>query len=72
MKNEMDWMELDERQRSAWYRANRATLMIVGVVWLGMIARELAAGRTPVFLLAMVPVFAALRFALYRWYARTD
>jgi len=44
VKTEMDAMGMDERQRNAWLQANRLTLMLVGVTWLGMIAWELAAG----------------------------
>ena len=70
-KSEMDVMGMDERQRNAWLRANRATLIAVGLCWLGMIAWELSQQRTPVFLLAMVPVFAAIRFGFYLCYSRT-
>jgi hypothetical protein len=70
MKDEMDLMRMDERQRLSWLRANRATLMVVGVVWLLMIGWELIEGRTPRFLIMMVPVFAAVRFGLYWFYAR--
>ena len=69
MKTEMDLMRMDERQRSAWLLANRATLMVVGLTWLGMIAWELAHRRTPLFLLAMVPAFALLRLLLYLLYS---
>lgn len=70
MKNEMDVTGMDERQRHAWLRANRATLMLVGITWLGMIAWELAQGRTPVFLIVMVPVFAVLRFGFFLHFSR--
>jgi hypothetical protein len=66
----MDLLRMDERQRWHWLAANRATLMVVGVVWLLMIAFELSEGRTPIFLIAMVPVFAGLRFGFYWYYAR--
>ena len=69
MKTEMEVMDMDERQRLCWFRANRATLMVVGVCWLGMIAWELAHQRTPLFLIAMVPLFAIVRFGFYRFYA---
>jgi hypothetical protein len=72
MKTEMDVMKLDERQRSAWFQANRVTLMLVGITWLGMICWELYQQRTPVFLIVMVPVFALLRFGFYRYYSRSD
>jgi hypothetical protein len=71
VKTEMDAMGMDERQRNAWLQANRLTLMLVGVTWLGMIAWELAHQRMPLFLILMVPVFAALRFGLYLVYARS-
>ncbi len=70
MKSEMDLMRMDERQRFHWLRANRATLMIVGAVWLLMIAFELSEGRTPEFLLVMVPIFAGVRFGFFYYYAR--
>jgi hypothetical protein len=69
MKNEMDLMKMDERQRLAWFMANRGTLIAVGAVWLGMIGWELTHGRNPVFLLLMVPVFASLRGGLYFFYS---
>lgn len=70
MKNEMDVMKMDERLEYAWLRANRATLMIVGGVWIGIIVWELVQERTPYFMILMVPVFAAIRFAFYRLYRR--
>jgi hypothetical protein len=70
MISEMNLMRMDERQRFHWLRANRATLMVVGVVWLLMIAFELTEGRTPGFLIVMVPIFAGIRFGFYYYYAR--
>jgi hypothetical protein len=70
MKDEMDALRMDERQRVAWLMANRGTVIAVGVTWIGMIAWEVAQGRMPVFLIAMVPVIALLRFALYLYYSR--
>jgi hypothetical protein len=70
MVTEMDAMNMDERQRYAWLRANRTTLIVVGMTWLGMIGWELSNGRTPVFLIAMVPIFALVRFVLYRHFQR--
>jgi hypothetical protein len=70
MKTEMDIMRMDERQRLSWLRANRATLLFVGVVWLLLIAWEYSQGRTPAFLIVMVPVFGAARLAFYWYYAR--
>jgi hypothetical protein len=54
----------------AWLRANQATLITVGLCWLGMIAWELVRHRTPVFLIAMVPVFALLRLAFFYHFSR--
>ncbi len=71
MTTEMDIMKMDERQRSAWLQANRVTLMLVGLTWLGMIVWELALGEFPTFLITMVPVFALGRFLVYRFYQRT-
>jgi hypothetical protein len=70
MKSEMDLMQMDERQRLSWLMANRATLILVGVVWLSLIAWEYGEGRHPAFLVVMVPVFAAARLAFYWYYAR--
>ncbi len=70
MRSEMDLMRMDERQRLHWLRANRATLMVVGVVWLLMIAFELSEERTPGFLLVMVPIFAGIRFGFFYYYAK--
>jgi carbon starvation protein CstA len=70
MRTEMDVMRMDERQRMHWLLANRATLMFVGVVWLLMILFELLEGRTAEFLIVMVPVFAAVRFGFYFYFAR--
>jgi hypothetical protein len=70
MKNEMDMMSMDERQRYAWLRANRLTLILVGIVWIGLIARDLIRGGTPYFMIAMVPVFALIRFMLYRYFIK--
>ena len=72
MASEMDVMQMDERQRRAWLLANRATLLIVGIVWIGMIFWELAHRRVPSFMVAMVPVFALVRFAFYRRYVRVN
>jgi hypothetical protein len=69
MKNEMDLMNMDERQRLAWFMANRGTLIAVGAVWIGMIGWELTHGRVPAFLLIMVPVFALFRAGLYVLYS---
>ena len=71
MKTEMDAMRMDERQRLCWLMANRATLMIVGLVWIGMIVFEsLSDNRIPYFLIIMVPVFGLIRFLAYKMYAR--
>jgi hypothetical protein len=70
MKNEMGLMRMDERQRLSWLRANRATLLFVGIVWLLLILWEYSQGRMPAFLIVMVPVFAAARLGFYWHYAR--
>ena len=70
MKSEMDVMGLDERQRVCWLFANRALIFVVGLVWLGMIAWELWHQRRPIFMIIMVPVFALIRYAAFRFYAR--
>lgn len=71
MKTEMDLLGLDERQRLAWLLANRGTLLLVGLTWLGMIGWELARSNVPIFLLVMVPVFALFRLGLFLYYSRT-
>jgi carbon starvation protein CstA len=70
MRSEMDIMRMDERQRLHWLEANRATLIVVGLVWLLMIAFELIEGRTPGFLIVMTPIFAAVTVGFYYYYAR--
>ena len=70
MKSEMDALGMDERQRTNWLLANRATLILVGLVWIGMIISDFAQGRTPWFLIVMVPVFALARYAFYMGYAK--
>jgi hypothetical protein len=69
MKSEMVLMNMDERQRLAWFMANRGTLIAVGTVWIGMIVWELTHDRMPTFLLTMVPVFALFRLGLYLFYS---
>jgi hypothetical protein len=71
MKNEMDIMKMDAPRRYAWLRANRVTLMIVGIVWLGMIVRQWANGENAWFLILMVPVFALTRLAAYLYIKRS-
>ena len=66
MKSEMDAMGMDERQRLSWYKANRALIFFIFVVWVFMIASEFYNGRIPYFLLVMVPVFAIARFIFYK------
>jgi hypothetical protein len=70
MKSEMDAMRMDERQRLSWLLANRATLMIVGLVWVGMTLYEFIQSEKPYFLLIMIPAFALIRLAFYKIYAR--
>ena len=70
MKTEMDALRMDEHQKLCWLLANRATCMLVGAVWVGMIVYELLCGRTPWFLMTMVPVFAIIRFFLFLHYSR--
>lgn len=71
MKDEMDIMKMTKLQRMFWLKANRATLIFVGIVWIGMIIQQLSAGNRPWFLIIMVPVFALFRLAAYRYYRRT-
>jgi hypothetical protein len=70
MKSEMDVLGLDERQRLFWLLANRATLTVVGLVWIGMIIWQWTRGRTDWFLIAMVPTFALARWGFYLYHAR--
>jgi len=70
MKTEMDAMNMDERQKLYWLKANRLTLILVGLVWIGMIVNHFLADEAiPYFLIIMVPVFALVRFAAYKFYA---
>ena len=71
MSSEMDVMKMDGRQRASWMQANRITLMIVGLVWIGLIGWDVVVNRhTPWFMIAMVPAFAALRAGLYAFFNR--
>jgi hypothetical protein len=69
MKNEMELMNMDERQRLAWFMANRGTVIAIGAAWIAMIGWELFHERVPIFLMIMVPVFALLRAGLYFFYS---
>jgi hypothetical protein len=62
----MDVLNMDERQKFAWLRANRITLICVGIVWIGIIAWEFLQERTPYFMIVMVPVFAIIRYIAYQ------
>ena len=70
MKNEMDVMSMDERQRQNWLSANRVTLFIVGLVWVGMIGFDILNNEIPYFLIAMVPTFALARLFSYLYYSK--
>ncbi len=70
MKNEMELLSMDERQRQSWLQANRLTLILVGLVWLGMILWEMGQGHPPWFLIVMLPVFALVRLGAYQWFQR--
>jgi len=70
MKNEMDVLKMDELQRQCWLLANRATLMLVGLLWLGLIAWEAAHGTVPWFLIMMVPTIAFVRSVFYFIYMK--
>lgn len=68
MKNEMELLGMTGVERLCWLRANRTTLMLVGLVWIGMIVERLIAGTFPLFLIVALFVFAAIRFGLYRFF----
>lgn len=70
MKSEMDFLRMDERQRVCWLYANRAMIFIIGAIWLGIIGYELSQGRTPLFMIIMVPVLALVRLFIYLYYSR--
>jgi hypothetical protein len=72
MKDEMDLLRFDERQRLAWLMANRGTVIAVGLTWIGLIVWELTQDRVPLFMIAMVPVFALCRVALFFYYCSTS
>lgn len=70
MKDEMDILKMSAPDRICRLRANRITLMIVGLIWIGMILHQLFSGTVPGFLIAMVPVFALIRLGMYAYYKR--
>jgi hypothetical protein len=70
MKNEMDLLGFDERQRLGWLMANRALIFIIGALWLGIIGWELYQQRTPYFMIIMIPVLALARLIFYKYYTR--
>lgn len=72
MKDRIGNQQRNEHRHLAWLRANRATLIVVGLCWLGMIGWELVQHRTPVFLIAMVPVFALVRLAFFHRYKKGE
>lgn len=72
MKTEMDALKMDERQRLCWLLANRATLIVVGILWLALIVRDLLNQRTPYELIVAVPLIAAVRFVIYKYYTRRE
>ena len=71
VKSEMDILNMDERLKLAWLRANRITLICVGIAWIGIITWEFLQQRTPYFMIAMVPVFAIIRYITYLKIVRT-
>jgi hypothetical protein len=72
MRDEMDLLQFDERQRLAWLMANRGTVIAVGLAWIGLIVWELGQSRVPLFMIAMVPVFALCRVGLFFYYCSTS
>ncbi|UCE23998.1 MAG: hypothetical protein JSU74_11975 [Candidatus Zixiibacteriota bacterium] len=71
MKSEMDLLGMNSHDRLHWLKANRITLMAVGLVWIGMIVQRVLTGSIPWFLIAMVFVFAGLRLVSYLLYKRS-
>jgi EamA domain-containing membrane protein RarD len=65
MKSEMDVMAMTPQDRLFWLKANRVTLLVVGLVWIGIIIQQLTVGRMPWFMIAMIPFFASVRFGCY-------
>ncbi len=65
MKNEMEILKMDERQRLCWLLANRLTLIVVGLCWLGLTLYKLLHGEIPYFLMIMLPIFAIVRASAY-------
>ena len=70
MKNEMDLLKIKEPERLCWLKANRVTLLFVGVVWIGIIIQQFLSGNPPWFFVAMVPIFALFRFIAYHYFKR--
>ena len=71
MRSEMDIMKMTTLQKFYWLRASRATLILVGIVWIGMIVQQLSRGQRPWFLIVMVPVFALFRLVAYSYYQKS-
>jgi hypothetical protein len=55
MKTESYLLKFDGRQRWCWLSADRATLIIVGSLWLALIVRVLLTQRTPYELILVSP-----------------
>jgi len=70
-KNEMDILGMSESEKICWLMANRLTLFVVGIIWIGMILNQLKEGTVPLFMIVMVPVFALFRLAVYRYYRKS-
>jgi hypothetical protein len=72
MKNEMDALKMDERQRLCWLLANRITLIAVGILWMGLIFLQYSHNLSLSFLVAMVPVIGLFRLGSYLYYMRSS
>jgi hypothetical protein len=70
MKSEMDILKMTERERLCWLKANRVTLLLVGITWISMIAQQLLEGALPLFLIIMIPVFGLFRALVYVYYKK--
>jgi len=57
-------------EQLAWLQADRLTLLLFAVVWVGMIVASLLLDRTPWFLLAMLALLALVRYVAFHYFHR--
>ncbi|UCG52693.1 MAG: hypothetical protein JSW58_03860 [Candidatus Latescibacterota bacterium] len=72
MKNEPDKMRIDSPRLHALLLANRVTLVIIGIVWIGMIIYRLAGGEYWRFLASTVPMIILIWHGTYLFFKRHE